>query len=306
MARLFCLDSVMVDVVLRVSGLPTSGGDVLSSARLITTGGGLNAMSAASRHGVTAVYAGRLGQGPFSEFARAALDREGIAAPVEPDDEHDVGTCVVLLETNGERSFITSNGSEATLRPRHLETLGVRDDDVVLVSGYNVMYPGLAEIVLGWVTHLEGTVVAFDPATRTQDIPDDYLAPMLARADWLLCNQREGATLSGAATALEAAPTLRRRYGLGVVVRDGDRGCVVAASAGDAVAVPGFLTEVVDLNGAGDVHNGVFLAELARGVDPANAARRANAAAAMAIARFGPASGPTRIELDSWLDDPSR
>ncbi len=291
----------MVDIVLRVSNLPMSGGDVLASERLMTTGGGFNAMSAASRQGVTAVYAGRLGHGPFSDLARAALDHEGIAAPVEPDDERDVGTCVVLLEPNGERTFITANGAEATLRPSHLETLGVRADDVVLISGYNVMYPGFAEMVLGWVAHLEGVLVAFDPATRLEDIPDEFLSPMLARVDWLLCNRREGAALSGAATSREAASVLQGRYGRGVVIRDGERGCVVAAPGHDPQAVAGFSTNIVDLNGAGDVHNGVFLAELLRGATPDEASRRANAAAAMAVATLGPASGPTKAELDTWL-----
>ena len=301
MARLFCLDSVMIDVVLRVDALPVKGGDVLASERLITTGGGFNAMSAASRQGMTSVYAGRLGTGPFSELACSMLDAESIAAPVEPDEAHDAGTCVVLLEPDGERTFVTSPGSEATLRPRHLDTLGVREGDVMLISGYNVMYPGLAEMVIGWVRNLKGVTVAFDPATRMTDIPKENLLLMLERADWLLCNRGEAAALSGLDSPLDAATSLRDRLDHGVVVRQGARGCVVAAPGIEPQEVAGFLTTVVDLNGAGDVHNGAFLAELDRGADPVSAARRANAAAAVAVSRLGPASGPTREELDRWL-----
>jgi len=58
---------------------------------------------------------------------------------------------------------------------------------------------------------------------------------------------------------------------------------------------------VVDTNGAGDAHNGVFLAELARGRDPVSAAWRANGAAALAIGRLGPATAPTRDELSAWF-----
>ena len=53
-ARLFCLDAVMVDIVLKIDRVPESGGDVLASEHLITTGGGYNAMSAAARRGVAA------------------------------------------------------------------------------------------------------------------------------------------------------------------------------------------------------------------------------------------------------------
>ena len=140
--RLFCLDTVLVDVVLKIASLPVRAGDALASEQLIATGGGFNAMSAAARHGLGVVYAGRLGSGPFSALATASLDLEGIGTPVERNDELDTGICVVLLEDDGERSFVTSPGAEATLRASDLSSLDVRPGDVVLVSGYNVMYPG--------------------------------------------------------------------------------------------------------------------------------------------------------------------
>ena len=57
----------------------------------------------------------------------------------------------------------------------------------------------------------------------------------------------------------------------------------------------------VDTTGAGDAHSGVFLAGLAAGLPPAAAARRANAAAALAVTRPGPAVSPSRAELDAFL-----
>lgn len=301
MARLFCLDTVMMDITMTVATLPTSGSDVLSRNHLVATGGGRNAMSAASRQGLMSVYAGRLGTGPFSDLAREQLDADAIAAPVEPDEERDLGFCVVFVEPTGERSFVTARGSEMSLRPRHLETLGVDSGDVVLVSGYNLMYPVFAEMVLGWLGQLDGVEVMFDPATRVADIPREYLGEMLRRCDWLLCNGREANVLGGEGDFVSAASRLQREYECGVVVRHGADGCAVAESREPAAHVEGFLTEVVDANGAGDVHNGVFVAEWVRSANALSSARRANAAAAMSIARLGPARGPSREELDTWL-----
>ena len=56
--------------------------------------------------------------------------------------------------------------------------------------------------------------------------------------------------------------------------------------------VAGFSVVVVDTNGAGDTHSGVFLAELALGTGVIEAAQRGNAAAAVAISVLGPASCP--------------
>ena len=79
--RLFCLDTVLIDVVLTVAQLPPRAGDVRALDQLITTGGGFNAMSAAARHHMPVTYAGRMGSGPFAAVAAVALEREGIALP---------------------------------------------------------------------------------------------------------------------------------------------------------------------------------------------------------------------------------
>jgi sugar/nucleoside kinase (ribokinase family) len=69
-----------------------------------------------------------------------------------------------------------------------------------------------------------------------------------------------------------------------------------------AVHVPAFEVTAVDSNGAGDAHVGVFVAALGDGLSPERAARRANAAAALAVTRRGPATAPSREEVDRFLD----
>jgi sugar/nucleoside kinase (ribokinase family) len=65
--------------------------------------------------------------------------------------------------------------------------------------------------------------------------------------------------------------------------------------------VPGFKVVAVDSNGAGDAHAGVFVAGLAHGLSAIDAARRANAAAALAVTRWGPATSPGVAELDAFI-----
>jgi sugar/nucleoside kinase (ribokinase family) len=302
-ARLFCLDTVLVDVDLKVASLPERAGDVRASSQLITTGGGFNAMSAATRHGLKVVYAGRLGQGPFATLARRDLTSEGIETPLESNDDLDCGVCVVLVEPDGERTFITAPGAESTLRASDLATLEVDDGDVVLVSGYNVMYRDMDGVVLKWLEELApDVVVAFDPATRVEDVPRENLRRVMARATWLLCNRAEATELSGEHDPLAAANYLASAYGSpNVLVRTGAEGCVVARRDEAAIAIKGFRTTVVDTTGAGDVHNGVFVAELAQGLDPLEAARYANAAAAMSVALAGPATSPTRLKVEAFI-----
>jgi sugar/nucleoside kinase (ribokinase family) len=301
--RLFCLDTVLVDVVLRVSAFPPRAGDVRALEQLVTTGGGFNAMSAASRHHLRVDYAGRLGAGPFSELAASSLVNEGIGTPVDANPELDTGVCVVLVEPDGERTFITAPGAEGTLRASDLESLNVKGGDYVLVSGYNVMYPDGAKVTLDWLGVLPHEVVVFfDPATRVADIPAPNLEGVLGAATWLLCNAQEATRLTGVDDVVAAAGVLAAKNDrLNVVVRRGAEGCVVALNHAGAIEVDSFVTRVVDTNGAGDVHNGVFAAELASGHDAFAAARWANAAAAIAVSRLGPATSPTRAEVAAFV-----
>ncbi len=87
----------------------------------------------------------------------------------------------------------------------------------------------------------------------------------------------------------------------GVLVRTGPDGCLLGRPGAAAVHVPGFRVHAVDTNGAGDAHAGTFIAALAGGADAADAARTANAAAALAVTRRGPATAPSAAELARFL-----
>ena len=71
----------------------------------------------------------------------------------------------------------------------------------------------------------------------------------------------------------------------------------------DGVArhIPAFTVAAVDTNGAGDTHVGAFVSALSRGADPFEAARYANAAAAISVTRHGGSSAPTHAEIESFL-----
>jgi sugar/nucleoside kinase (ribokinase family) len=85
-----------------------------------------------------------------------------------------------------------------------------------------------------------------------------------------------------------------------IVVRDGPQGCWIH-QRDERRHVPGFAVKAVDSNGAGDAHAGVFVAGLAQGLTAHEAARRANAAAAIAVTRWGPATSPGAAELGAFI-----
>ncbi|WP_427918042.1 PfkB family carbohydrate kinase [Streptomyces sp. cg40] len=304
-ARLWHLGNVVVDLVLEVPALPERGGDVLATRTERTPGGGFNVMAAAARQGLPVTYAGAHGTGPFGDRARAALRAEGIDALLAPRPEPDTGFVVCLVDADGERTFVTSPGAEATLVAADLVEIRPGAGDLVYVTGYSLLYDSNRAALLDLLPRLDPAVtLVVDPGPLAAEIPADALELLLARADWWSCNAREAALLTGIEDddVVEAARILQSRLGRGsVLVRTGPDGCLVDRG-GRPVPVPGFAVDAVDLNGAGDAHTGVFMAALARGLDPLAAARRANAGAALAVAAPGPATAPDAARLDAFLN----
>jgi sugar/nucleoside kinase (ribokinase family) len=301
--RLLHLGNVVVDVVLSVPAIPERGGDVVASRTAVTVGGGFNVMAAAARQGLRAAYAGAHGTGPFGTLARAALTQEGIDVIQPVKAGLDTGIVLAIVEASGERTFLTSPGAEATVTPAELDPVRPTPRDAVYLSGYSLVHASNRAALLSWLGRLgNGHTMFFDPGPLVGSIPAAELAAVLGRADWLTCNAREAAILAGstdpwaAVTAL-VSRTSRTRF----LVRTGADGCLIGRPDAGIEHVPGFSVRVVDTNGAGDTHSGVFIAALAAGASETEAARTANAAAALSVTRRGPATAPSREEVNKFL-----
>ena len=301
--RLLHLGNVVVDIVLDVPALPERGGDVLATGSVMTPGGGFNVMVAAARQGLPVAYAGAYGSGPFAALARAALADAGITILQPPKAGIDTGFVVSIVDAEGERTFVTSRGAEATLTTADLGGISAAPGDASYLSGYGLVHPSNRAALLGWLGRLPpGHAVFADPGPLVQLIPPDAMERVLGRADWWTCNAREAALLTGRQDPVAAARALARRTGSrGVLVRTGPAGCLLGRGGSAPVRVPGFDVDVLDTNGAGDAHTGTFIAALARGLDAVAAAREANAAAALSVTRRGPATAPAAAELARFL-----
>jgi len=323
--RLLHLGNVVVDVVVEVPALPGRGGDVLADRAESAAGGGFNVMAAAARQGLPAAYAGAHGTGPFGTLARAALAADGIAVIQPVKAGLDTGFVLAIVDGGGERTFVTSRGAEATLTAADLGRVRPAARDAVYLSGYSLVHDSNRAALLGWLARLGGQPVFFDPGPLVRSIPAGALAAVLGRTDWLTCNAREAAALAGTGDPRAAAAALAGRSGppgperpyparpnperpgpertrpLRVLVRIGPGGCLIGRPDAAVTHVPGFPVDAVDTNGAGDTHTGAFIAALAAGAAETDAARSANAAAALSVTRRGPATAPTRAELARFL-----
>lgn len=303
--RLVFTGNVIVDIVMTIDRMPDPGGDVIASSSGLTAGGGFNTMVAAHRDGLPVVFAGQYGSGAFGAIVRSALAEAGFEVAQPGIDDADSGYTIALVDASTERTFVTALGAEGHLTRADLDRVAVGPEDLVYVSGYSLAHPVNAESLPGWLEALpSGTRVLFDPSPLVDTFAPALLTRVLASSDVLSANAREARLMTGGDDLAAAAVALAARTrGHAAIVRDGAAGCwVVRPEAPDQpVLVPGLPVRAVDSNGAGDAHGGVLAAALSRGDDLLTAARRANAAAAIAVTRRGPATAPTSAEIDMAL-----
>lgn len=306
--RLVQLSSVVVDHIYQIETIPTPGEEAIVYDDMLTAGGAFNAMVAAHRCGMPVAYAGMLGTGPFSDLVADALKREVIEVLRRRSKDRDQGCCTVLIDREGERSFVTSTNLDGAVSEAELAALPIRNQDWLLLSGYTLAYPGSSAAMTAWLQSGKVSRLVFDPSPMVDRLPPHSLAAARAAAHWITTNRREAMMITGAKGAQDAALALAadRPPDGGAVVRDGANGCLLANTKGEVTHLAAHEVTPIDTNGAGDAHIGAFIAMCARGEEPVQAARIANVCAALSTTRRGPSSAPQLEETLAAMEESQR
>ena len=305
MGRVIHTGQVVIDLTLRIEAIPEPGGDVFADESSMAVGGGFNVLAAARRMGVETLYAGPLGEGPFAEAARRALEEIGVdhVGPVAAGDQ---GYCVAMTDARAERTFISTCGAETRGPVDAFDHLEVSGDDVVYLSGYSLADEAsrtALERLAGRLTEARaGCTALFDVSPMVGSVPMNSLEHLGALGPvWSLNESEAGLLADRLGLRVEAGDhagvceALSGRLGT-VLVRVGEQGSWFS-DGGAARHTPSIPVTPVDTNGAGDAHSGVLAAALARGIDLTTALRWANVAGALTTTRFGPATCPSEAEI---------
>lgn len=303
-ARFLQMSGVVVDLVYRVPRVPKAGEEAEVLSFDTEPGGGFNAMMAAGRSGMSVSYGGTLGKGVFADMVVQAMVDADISILGSSSGTLDQGCCVVMIDDDGERTFIAKEGAEGVMSSVQCAAIEPLAFDWILLSGYTLAYKNSRDALKDWLLGLpEGAKLIFDPSPIVGQIPKDIRNAALSAATWVSANAAEASILIGEDDPARAVEILaeKAREGGGAIVRVGPKGCFVAQRGEPGCHIGGFPVETIDTNGAGDTHLGAFAAALSRGETPKNAARTANATAALSTTRHGPATAPTLNEVEAFL-----
>lgn len=254
-----------------------------------------NMIIAAARQGARAAYVTRLGEDAFGRmflelWRGEAVDISGVAL----DASAHTGVYFVTHDASGHVfSYLRVGSAASRMRPEDLPLDLIRSSRFVQASGISMAISASAsDSVLAAfdAARTAGVRVAMDSNLRLKLWPLARARALIfaaaAMADYFFPSIEDAQALSGLKDADAIVDWAHRLGAKAVLLKLGPEGALVSDGA-KRERIAGYKVKAVDATGAGDCFCGACLARLAAGDNLWDAARYANAAAALSTTGFG-------------------
>jgi sugar/nucleoside kinase (ribokinase family) len=290
-AKVLCIGDVMLDVVTKISVLPSQinyGSD--TPAKISTHGGGAAGNVAAwlMRTDAQATIVGHVGNDAAGAALISEFDLLGVQHHNLVVENGHSGVVVVLVDPTGERTMFPDNGANSGL---HIGDLPDLDGfSAVYISGYSPLdplsLPGIKEMIAK--IRSAGIPIYFDPASvgGMKEVALDEVKSWLPLMSVLLLNEEEAIYLSGASDIEIALDNLLETCET-VVIKRGSHGAIGKSRGRDSIAVPAISTEIADTTGAGDAFAAGFISHFSMNKDLNRALMAGAEIAAQCVAIIG-------------------
>jgi 2-dehydro-3-deoxygluconokinase len=254
-----------------------------------------NAVIAAARAGAKTTYLTRLGADRFGDLLMGLWQDEGVdTSGIERDPQAPTGIYFVTHGAQGhEFSYLRAGSAASRMTPAWLPRELVAKSKILHVSGISLALSKAARDTAFEAmaqARAAGTLVSFDSNLRLKLWSLDDARAGITRAvglcDLFLPSVDDVNVLSGHSDPQAIVDWSHKLGAKQVVLKLGSEGALVSDGQRREM-VAGHRVDVVDATGAGDCFCGNLLARIALGDSLFDAARYANAAAAIAVQGFG-------------------
>lgn len=295
-----------MDLVATTERVPAAGETVQGTDfRTYPGGKGANQAVGIAKLGCRCVFVGKVGDDAFGDSLVESISEAGVDVDLLGRvKDASTGIAVILVEPDGENRIVVVKGANGRVLASDINAATeVISSATALLVQLETPLSAVRRAVQ--IAHEAGLMVIMDPGPApSEPLPDS----LLAMVDVITPNQWEASVLSGLArveSQSDAVLAGRKLLDQGVgtaVVKLGAGGAVVVREMEEAVLIPGHVVRAVDTTAAGDTFASALTVALIEGCDPVQAARFANAAAAISVQRSGAQSSiPVRAEVDSLL-----
>ena len=295
--------SFEVDLMERIPHLPVPGETVKGPMFKMGPGGkGFNQGAAAHKAGADVTMVTKIGKDSFGDIALHTMDELGMTKEhVFISEEDKTGIALILVDENTSQNEIAIvSGACGTITEKDTNSVKelIRESEYILLQ--LEVNQDANERIAEYACE-NGVKVIINTAPYSK-ISDEFLS----KAYMVTPNEVEAEALTGIKvedleSAKKAATIFKKKGVKKVLITLGEKGVFISDDDKDEI-LPAFHVNAIDTTGAGDAFNGGFITALAEGKDEWEAAKFANAAAALSVQKLGTTpSMPARKEIDEFL-----
>jgi sugar/nucleoside kinase (ribokinase family) len=290
--RALVIGDVMIDIAALLEGPIALGSD--RRAKIFERPGGSAATQAfwLARLGIAVDFVAKVGAADSSRESER-LRRAGVEPHLVADSYFETGRLIAIVESSGERSFLTDRGANDALEAADISDALIERADHIHLSGY-CFFSQNPRLAMASVMRRAKRPVSIDAASAEflREAGAANFLEWTKGAAMLFPNAEEATVLTGTDDAQAQGEHLAALYPL-VVIKRGAAGCEAFAGAEHwRIAAP--EAQVVDSTGAGDAFLAAFLAARLKGAAMEICLQRAVAAGSAATEFIGGRpSGPS-------------
>jgi sugar/nucleoside kinase (ribokinase family) len=287
-----------VDYLIEVPHYPEFSSKVELNRYIQAAGGEVaTTMVGLQRLGLKTAYAGRFGDDPAGAFGIRSLSNEGVN--IEHAEKIEGASTqiafIVIDARNGERTVIWKRDAKLSYKEHEAPVGLVSRASVLHVTPHDVK----AATAMARAARESGTIVSIDV-----DKVFDGIEELLPLVDMLIASAEFPERLLGISDHRESLPEMARQFGCSITgVTLGAEGSLLYCNGG-FIETPGFNVPggCKDTTGAGDAYRVGLIYGLTSGATIEDAARHANAVAALKCRAVGARTSlPRETELVDFI-----
>jgi len=277
------------DTIIRLQRFPSLDSKVeLLSADVKAGGQVASAMVACRRWGLSARYAGKIGDDAAGKFQMEEMEREGVEAHwiVAPGCMSQT-SFILVDQPSGERTVLWKRDPKIALRPEEIAREWISSARALLIDGHDTEAAAQAA---RWAREAKIPVVG--------DFDNRYpgVEALLEYVDFVIASKDFPERLTGEKNLLKSLPKILRQFKCRSTAATLGRLGVLAWDGARFLLCPGFRVPATDTTGAGDIFHGAFLYGLVKNWQLEETLEFSCAAAALNCTAAGARGGIASLE----------
>lgn len=305
MGKVIVFGSFVVDLMTRADHLPKAAETVKGSMFSMGAGGkGFNQGVACHKAGSEIAMVTKLGRDTFADVCLNTMkDIKMSDEYIKYSDTEPTGCALIMVDENTGQNQITvvpsACESFTEKEINEMEDL-IEDADYILLQ-YEVNQAANEKVKELALKHNTKVIVNTAPYIKVDD--QFYDGIFMVTPNEVEAEGISGVKVTDLESAKKAAKIIKSKGVQIVLITIGEKGVFISDDKKEEI-IDSYKVKVVDTTGAGDAFNGGLLAGLSEGKDVWEAAKFANALAALSVQKLGTSlSMPSRAEIDKFINE---